>query len=134
MARMSLANFFPIGFVPIRNAEAARTFYEQTLGLTFQSDDQFALVFRLGPDRGLMLRLVRMPEFAPAPYTIFGWEVPDITRAVDELTANGLIFARPGGMPLDERGIWTSPSGARVAWFHDPDGNTLSLSQHTGPA
>ena len=127
---MSLANLFPIGFIPIQNVEAARDFYENTLGLSFQSDDQFAIVFRLGPIRGLILRLVRMPQFTPVPYTIFGWEVPDLPRIVDDLTEKGVSFLRFKGMEQDERAIWHSPSGARVAWFHDPDGNTLSLSQH----
>lgn len=127
---MSLANLFPIGFIPIQNAEAARDFYEHTLGLQFESDDQFALVFRLGPVRGLILRLVRMPQFTPAPYTIFGWEVPSLAEAVDSLAARGVNFLRYGTFPQDERAIWHSPSGAKVAWFHDPDGNTLSLSQH----
>lgn len=130
MLPMSLANLFPIGFIPIRDADAALAFYQRTLGLTFQADDGFAIVFRLGPVRGLILRLVRMPEYTPAPYTIFGWEVPDIVRSVDDLSAKGVSFTRYDHLQQDERGIWSSPSGARVAWFKDPDGNTLSLSQH----
>ncbi len=130
MPPMTLTDLSPVGFIPIHNAEAARAFYEQTLGLRFESDDRFAMVFRVGPDRSLMLRLVRMPEFTPATYTIFGWEVPNITEAVDELTANGVTFLHFGTFPQDERGIWNAPGGARIAWFKDPDGNTLSVSQH----
>ena len=77
-----------------------------------------------------MLRLVRMPEFTPVPYTIFGWEVGDVESTVRELTAKGVSFLRYGHFKQDEHGIWDAPGGARVAWFHDPDGNTLSLSQH----
>ena len=127
---MSLVDECPIGFIPTQKPEAARAFYENTLGLAFQSDDSFAMVFRLGPVRGLMLRLVRMPQFTPAPYTLFGWEVPSVTESVDELTAKGVTFVRYGHLQQDERAIWHAPGGARVAWFHDPDGNTLSLSQH----
>ena len=127
---MPLAAYQPIGFIPVHNAEAARTFYEHTLGLAFASDDHFAIVFRLGPARGLMLRLVRMPAFTPAPYTIFGWEVPSIEETARELTAKGVALLRFDALAQDEHGIWTAPGGARVAWFHDPDGNTLSISQH----
>ena len=119
----------PICFVPTRDAAAARTFYEETLGLRFESDDGFALVFRLGPEPGTMLRIVRIPEFTPAPYTTLGWETDDIASAVDELAAKGITFLRFGYFEQDERGVWHTP-GASVAWFHDPDGNTLSLSQH----
>ncbi|HLI76419.1 MAG TPA: VOC family protein [Acidobacteriaceae bacterium] len=120
----------PIGFIPTANAEAARSFYEHTLGLHFESDDQFALVFRLGPARGTMLRVVRAGTFTPAPFTIFGWETGSIETCVDELARNGVEFLRFSYFEQDERGIWSSPGGARVAWFKDPDGNTLSLSQH----
>ena len=121
----------PIGFIPTRNAEAARTFFERTLGLRFESDDSFALVFRVGPAPGSMLRVVRAPAYTPAPFTIFGWEVPDIEQAGDDLTARGLTFERYGFFEQDERGIWNAPGGTRIVWFKDPDGNTLSLSQHT---
>lgn len=127
---MPLTHNQPIGFIPTANAEAARTFYEHTLGLTFESQDQFALVFRVGPAPGTMLRIVCAGECQPAPFTIFGWEVSDIAATVDELTPKGVTFERFGFFPQDERGIWDSPGGAKIAWFKDPDGNTLSLSQH----
>ncbi|HEY4009999.1 MAG TPA: VOC family protein [Acidobacteriaceae bacterium] len=125
---MTPASLRPIGFIPTRNAEAARAFYEGTLGLTFVSDDQFALVFRLAGD--IMLRVVRVGEFQPAQFTIFGWETRDIESSVDELAAKGVEFLRFDFMEQDARGIWNSPSGAKVAWFKDPDGNVLSFSQH----
>jgi catechol 2,3-dioxygenase-like lactoylglutathione lyase family enzyme len=125
-----LANSKIIGFAPTRDAEKSRAFYEGTLGCEFVQDDGFALVFRAA---GNMIRIARTGEFTPAPYTILGWEVEDIVASVSALTAKGLVFARYPFLPqdqVDEHGIWSAPGGAKVAWFHDPDGNTLSLSQH----
>jgi catechol 2,3-dioxygenase-like lactoylglutathione lyase family enzyme len=127
---MSLATLNPIAFIPISNADAARKFYEEILGLTFVSDDKFALVFRIGPAQ-TMLRVVRTPgDFKPAPFTIFGWEVTDIHATIAELSAKGVEFLRIGYFEQDEAGVWNAPGGAQVAWFKDPDGNTLSLSRH----
>ena len=119
-----------IGFVPTRDAARARAFYAETLGLTFVVDDGFALVFRSGDN---MIRIARAGEFTPAPYTILGWEVADIVAEVTALTAKGIAFARYPFLPpdqVDELGIWSTPTGGKVAWFPDADGNTLSLSQH----
>lgn len=127
---MGLTRNSPIAFIPTQKPEEAREFYEKTLGLRFESEDQFALVFRAGPAAGLMLRVVHTPDFTPAPYTIFGWQVTDIVESVKELMASGVTPERYGFVKQDELGIWSSPSGAKVAWFKDPDGNTLSLSQH----
>jgi len=126
---MTLATHDPIAFIPTNNAEAARAFYETTLGLTFVSDDNFALVFRIGPTN-TMLRVVRTGAFTPAPFTIFGWETTDIEADVQALTAKGIEFLRFAYFEQDPRGIWTAPNGNKVAWFKDPDGNTLSLSSH----
>jgi catechol 2,3-dioxygenase-like lactoylglutathione lyase family enzyme len=119
-----------IGFVPTHDGERARAFYVETLGLTFVADDGFALVFRSGSN---MIRIARTGEFTPAPYTILGWEVADIVAEVSVLVEKGVVFARYPFLPpdqVDELGIWSSPTGDKVAWFQDPDGNTLSLSQH----
>ncbi len=129
-APMPLGANQPIGFIPTANSDAARVFYETALGLHFESDDQFALVFRLGPTRDTMLRIVRTGPFTPAPFTIFGWEVRGMESTVDELTASGVTFLRFSYFEQDERGIWHAPGGTKVAWFKDPDGNTLSISQH----
>ena len=126
---MGLAQNSPVGFIPTTKPEAARTFYEKTLGLRFESADEFAIVFRLGP-AGIMLRVTITPEFTPDPFTIFGWQTDDIVASVTELAAKGVEFTRYGFMEQDERGIWNAPGGTKVAWFKDPDGNTLSLSQH----
>ncbi len=128
---MCLTASAPIGFIPTANAEAARAFYEGILGLRFESDDRFALVFRLGPPPGIMLRVIRTGQpFTPAPFTVFGWEVDALEDTIDELVAKGVSFVRYGFFEQDARGIWTAPGGSRIAWFNDPDGNTLSLSQH----
>jgi catechol 2,3-dioxygenase-like lactoylglutathione lyase family enzyme len=121
-----------IGFIPTRNAELARDFYERKLGLRFVADDQFALVFHSGGESGgNMIRVVRVGEFTPAPFTILGWESANIEQDVREFGERGVQFERSGLPGQDERGVWTSPSGAKVAWFKDPDGNVLSLSQHS---
>lgn len=117
-----------IGFIPTRQPELAREFYEQRLGLRFVADDGFALVFRSGES---MIRVVRVAEFTPAQFTILGWESSDIADDVQALVDRGVAFERYGFIQQDALGIWASPSGAKVAWFKDPDGNTLSLSQHT---
>jgi catechol 2,3-dioxygenase-like lactoylglutathione lyase family enzyme len=118
-----------IAFVATANPERARTFYTKTIGLTLVSEDPFALVFDAG---GTMLRVAIVPSVQAAGYTVLGWIVPDIAKAVDALTSRGASFTRYDGMGQDGRGIWQSPSGARVAWFKDPDGNTLSLTQMEG--
>jgi catechol 2,3-dioxygenase-like lactoylglutathione lyase family enzyme len=116
-----------IAFVPTRDAAKARTFYEGVLGLRFVSDDDFAIVMDAN---GTMIRIVRVGEFTPMPFTILGWRVNDIDQAVAELTRKGLVFARYAYFEQNPEGIWTAPNGAKVAWFLDPDGNVLSVSQH----
>ncbi len=119
-----------IGFIPTLDADRSRAFYEQSLGLTFVQDDGFALVFRSGAN---MVRIARVHEFTPNPGTILGWEVSDIIAEATALVAKGITFARYPFIPpdqIDTLGIWSSPGNAKVAWFQDPDGNTLSLSQH----
>jgi catechol 2,3-dioxygenase-like lactoylglutathione lyase family enzyme len=118
-----------ISFVATRDATAARTFYEGVLGLKLVSDEHFALVFDLN---GHMLRIARTNELAPARHTVLGWHVDDIAGKVRDLHARGVFFQRFEGMSQDALGIWTSPSGAKVAWFKDPDGNNLSLTQFSG--
>jgi catechol 2,3-dioxygenase-like lactoylglutathione lyase family enzyme len=132
LACMSLSHAIPTGFIPTANAEAARAFYEGTLGLRFVADERFALVFRLGPEPGTDLRVVRVgSKHQPVEFTIFGWEVETIEKVVDELTAKGVQFRRYPGMEQDERAIWHAPGRAKIAWFQDPDGNTLSIAEHS---
>jgi catechol 2,3-dioxygenase-like lactoylglutathione lyase family enzyme len=115
-----------IAFVATADPGRARAFYVDTLGLPLEDESPFALVFRAN---GTMLRVAIAEEVVPAPYTVLGWAVSDIAARVRELAARGVVFERYGGMEQDELGVWRSPSGARIAWFKDPDGNTLSLTQ-----
>jgi catechol 2,3-dioxygenase-like lactoylglutathione lyase family enzyme len=115
-----------IAFVTIANGERAKQFYRDTLGLRLVSDEAFALVFDAN---GVMLRLAKANQVMPAPGTVLGWNVPDIATAVTELKDAGVFFERFEGMAQDELGIWYPPSGAKVAWFKDPDGNLLSLTE-----
>jgi catechol 2,3-dioxygenase-like lactoylglutathione lyase family enzyme len=118
-----------VAFVATKDSAKARPFYQDKLGLKFVSDDGFALVFDSG---GTMLRIAKVKDFTPAGFTILGWEVTAINKVVSELAKKGVIFERFPGMTQDELGIWNAPGGAKVAWFKDPDGNILSLSQHSG--
>ena len=134
---MALTTAEPIAFIPTTDGAAARSFYETALGLDFVSDDDFALVFRIGPTQTpgeansqTMLRVVRVGPFTPAQFTIFGWEVTDIHAAIADLKTRGVEFLRIGFFEQDPDGVWTAPGGAQVAWFQDPDGNILSLSNH----
>jgi predicted enzyme related to lactoylglutathione lyase len=116
-----------IAFIPTKDATRARLFYEEQLGLRFVSDDSFAVVMDAN---GIMVRVVRVGEFTPASFTILGWQVEDIHRTVAEMTGKGSQFKRYPFLEQGEDGVWTAPGGAKVAWFSDPDGNILSLSQH----
>jgi len=116
-----------IAFVPTKDATRARDFYEGTLGLRFVSDDSFAIVMDAN---GTMVRIARVGDYTPAPFTILGWQVDDIESVVAELTAKGIQFSIYPFLDQAASGIWSAPGGAKVAWFLDPDGNTLSLSQH----
>ena len=117
-----------IAFVPTCDAHRAKTFYRDVLGLRLASEQlPFALVFDA---HGTMLRVVVVKELTPPPYTTLGWEVADIQDAVATLAARGIQFQRYPNMNQDHLGIWTAPGGSKVAWFRDPDGNTLSLSQN----
>jgi predicted enzyme related to lactoylglutathione lyase len=114
-----------VAFVATTDLGRARTFYESVLGLDVAHADGFACVVDA---HGTALRVTAVPERAAAAYTVLGWEVGDLDREVDALAARGVGFSRFDGMDQDERAIWTAPDGTRVAWFADPDGNTLSLS------
>jgi catechol 2,3-dioxygenase-like lactoylglutathione lyase family enzyme len=125
---MSLAKYDIIGFATIVDVARAKQFYRDTLGLRLVSEEPpFALVFEAN---GIMLRLGMGKELPPARGTVLGWQVPDIAAAVQELEEAGVRFERYDFVKQDALGIWTTPTGAKVAWFKDPDGNILSLSEH----
>jgi catechol 2,3-dioxygenase-like lactoylglutathione lyase family enzyme len=121
-----LQNAKVVAFVGTRDAARAKAFYAGTLGLSLTEENSFALVFDVN---GTMLRVTNVRELNPAQYTVLGWDVPDITATVRELEEKSVVFARYPALVQDEDGVWTAPSGARVAWFSDPDGNVLSLTQ-----
>jgi catechol 2,3-dioxygenase-like lactoylglutathione lyase family enzyme len=114
-------------FVATADSAKAKEFYGDTLGLTFVSDDPYALVFDAN---GTTLRIQKVGEVSPKPYTTLGWHVSDIEKFVRELTEKGVAFEHYEGFGQDENGIMTFPNGAKVAWFKDPDGNLLSLDQY----
>jgi len=116
-----------VAMAPITDPAKARAFYEGTLGLRFVKDDGFALLFDAN---GIMLRLSKMKQFTPAQHSILGWQVSGIEKVVRELGQRGVHIEIFGFFKQDELGIWTAPNGDKVAWFKDPDGNTLSVSQH----
>ncbi|HEV7904992.1 MAG TPA: VOC family protein [Pyrinomonadaceae bacterium] len=121
-----LNNSDVVAFVATSRPESAKSFYEQTLGLRLVSDDAFAIVFDA---HGVMLRIQKVQGHTPPPYTVLGWDVTDIHASVNELLSRGVRCERYEWLEQDEPGIWSAPSGAKIAWFKDPDGNTLSLTQ-----
>lgn len=116
----------PILFLATVNAERSREFYERMLGLTFIADEPPALVFRVGDS---MLRIQKVDRVQTVPYTALGWAVTDIRRTAHRLREAGVVFQHYEGMMQDDDAIWHAPSGALVAWFQDPDGHTLSLTE-----
>jgi len=117
-----------VALIPITDGEKARSFYVDKLGLKFLSDDGFAIVL---DGNGNHVRLTKMKDVKPQPFTVLGWETSDIAADIRELQASGVSFERFGDfMKQDDLGIWSAPDGTKVAWFKDPDGNILSLSQH----
>lgn len=115
-----------IAFMPTTNLAAARVFYEKGLGLPIAGESPIACTFDAN---GTTLRVIAVEKIDVAPYTVLGWNVADIDASIRELTSRGVVFERIEGIDQDELGVWRSPGGARVAWFRDPDGSTLSLTQ-----
>jgi catechol 2,3-dioxygenase-like lactoylglutathione lyase family enzyme len=116
-----------ISFVVTRDRARARAFYQGILGLNLVHEDDFAAVFDLN---GVMLRMSTQEGFTPQAHTVLGWSVPDIAATVVALTNQSVKFNIYAGFGQDEAGIWTAPgSTTKVAWFNDPDGNVLSLTQ-----
>ena len=125
----ALASMNVVAFVPTTNPAKAKAFYEGVLNLRLVSEDPFALVFDAN---GVTIRIANVSSvkgFQAAPFTVLGWQVPDVASVVSELSNRGVRFERFPGMAQDGTGIWSSPSGARVAWFKDPEGNVLSVTQ-----
>lgn len=117
-------------FVITCDRPKAIAFYRDVLGFPLIGEDMFAAIFDLN---GTMLRISEVEAHKPTPHTMLGWDVPDIVAAAKTLAARGVTFNIYDGFGQDELGIWTSPaSDAKVAWFRDPDGNVLSLTEFKG--
>ncbi|MCM0001166.1 MAG: VOC family protein [Erythrobacter sp.] len=122
-----LAAAKPVCFVLAADLPEARAFYTDTLGLTETGEDPFAVSYDLA---GTTMRLTRIEGHQPGPHTVLGWQVADIAAAISALSAKGVAFAIYEGFGQDALGVWTDPgSDTRIAWFHDPEGNNLSLTQ-----
>jgi catechol 2,3-dioxygenase-like lactoylglutathione lyase family enzyme len=115
-----------IAFASTTDLVRARSFYNGALGLHLVEENDYACVFDA---HGTMVRVTLVDEVAHPGYTVLGWRVNDIHAAVAELEAAGVAFARYDGMEQDAQGVWTTPSGDRIAWFSDPDANVLSITQ-----
>jgi catechol 2,3-dioxygenase-like lactoylglutathione lyase family enzyme len=123
-----LANYNLVTFIPTTDVARSKAFYSETLGLTFVSQDAFAAVFDVN---GIMLRITAVGGHKPWDHTVLGWSVPDIMVAAAHLVKAGVKLEKYPFLEQDELGIWTAPgAAAKVAWFKDPDGNVLSISQH----
>ena len=117
-------------FLATTNGPRARQFYEKILGLRLKTDDEFALAFDA---EGIELRIQKVKAFVPQPFTALGWRVGSIRKSMSALARAGVTFERYEFLQQDDQGVWQAPSGTQVAWFKDPDGNLLSLTQ-TGAA
>jgi len=116
----------PIAFIATAMPDLARAFYAETLGLRLLADDDFSLVFDLA---GVPLRIQKVRELHPQPFTSLGWQVRDAAATVVALRARGVVFERYPFLQQDPHDIWDAPGGARIAWFKDPDGNLLSVTE-----
>lgn len=121
-----LARSALVAFLGTTDMARARTFYEDLLGLPLMADDGFALVFDCS---GTMLRVTKVQEATCAPYTVLGWSVRDIEAKIRGLMTKGVVFGRYDFLTQDGMGIWAAPDGTRVAWFRDPEGHILSLTE-----
>jgi catechol 2,3-dioxygenase-like lactoylglutathione lyase family enzyme len=125
---MSLLAARPVAFILTADRTRAKPFYAGALGLPILAEDDFAVTFDLG--NGATIRLTDLPDHEAAQHTVLGWSVPDIRASVVALKARGVTFRVYEGFGQDEDGVWSPPGGgAQVAWFTDPDGNVLSLTQ-----
>jgi predicted enzyme related to lactoylglutathione lyase len=113
-------------FVPTTKPGAAKSFYKDVLGLKLLSQDNYALEFEVN---GILLRVITVPELKPQAFTVLGWNVADIASTIKSLNDKNVFCEKYDSLEQDDSGIWTSPNGSKVAWFKDPDGNILSLTQ-----
>ena len=123
-----LASAKVITFILTRDRKASTAWYADVLGLPVTvADDGFASVLDLN---GTALRITQIDGYQASAHPALGWEVPDIAATIRTLVAKGVTMTIYEGFGQDALGVWTSPDGkAKVAWFNDPDGNVLSLTQ-----
>lgn len=126
MPSTTLASQNIVAFVGTSKPAKAKAFYADVLGLPLVDENDFALVFDAN---GTMFRVTTVEKVSVAQYTVLGWQVDDIASAVNALGKAGVTFEHYEGMGQDNLGVWSAPSGARVAWFKDPDGNLLSITE-----
>jgi catechol 2,3-dioxygenase-like lactoylglutathione lyase family enzyme len=112
----------------VKDMDAARSFYEGTLGLRVEvlSEEHGVTALKLAGDLEVLMYL--SAEMTPASYTMLNFEVDDVDAAVDGLAERGVNFERYDGFDHDERGIVRGP-GPQIAWFEDPSGNVISVMQ-----
>ena len=118
-----------MAFIPVSDLPTATAFYSDVLGLSVTEQTPYAVVLDAG---GTMLRLAQVDDLRPQPFTIAGWQVSDLGTSIEDLSSQGVAFIRYDGLDQDAMGIWSTPGGDQVAWFADPDGNTLSLTRFAG--
>jgi catechol 2,3-dioxygenase-like lactoylglutathione lyase family enzyme len=119
----------PVAFVPSTDLGRSRSFYEGVLGLPVVQADDFAVVLRCGV--GGTIRITNVGRALHVqPFTVLGWDVEDLHDEIAALTVKGVEFLRVPSIEQDDAGVWTTGDGSQVAWFQDPDGNTLSLAHH----
>ena len=116
-----------VAFAATSQPDTARAFYGESLGLTLLEETPFALVFDAA---GTTLRIQKVEQATPPPYTVLGWEVTGIDSTMEALTGRGIAFEKFQGLPQNEQGVWITPDGTKVAWFRDPDGHLLSLTEN----
>jgi catechol 2,3-dioxygenase-like lactoylglutathione lyase family enzyme len=113
-------------FVPTLQPDKARSFYRDILGLALLSEDNYALEFNAN---GTLLRVIIVPALKPHEFTVLGWNVSDIASTIKSLNKKGIVCETYKFLDQDDLGVWKSPGGSKVAWFKDPDGNILSLTE-----
>jgi catechol 2,3-dioxygenase-like lactoylglutathione lyase family enzyme len=119
-----------LAFVATSDLDRAHAFYGDVLGLRRVETTPFASVY---DGNGTTLRVTRVERVAAAPYTVLGWAVADVDGAIAALASRGVVFEQFAGVEQEDTGVWTAPDGTRIAWFRDPDGNTLSVAQFPMP-
>ena len=121
-----LANGMLKAFIPTVNPQEAILFYRDLLGFELMSEDDYAMEFNAN---GTLLRVTIVDEFVPQPFTILGWNIENLVFTVRQFNNKYIYFEIFDFLEQDDLGIWNSPGGAKVAWFKDPDGNILSLTE-----